>query len=117
MKSWISRVWEMLRSALSWTHWRQKKLQRQWEMQQLLLLELRLQQRMLLMEALAPMAEALQRMDSLQQQQWQQTHLHLMTQEDLLKEVLNSLMPLVEQQIFPLIGQPIPPIIYPSSGN
>jgi len=115
VKSWISRAWVMLLSALSWTHWRQRKTQKQWEMERRLLLELRLQQRMLLMEALAPMAEALQRMDSLQQQQWQQTHLHLMTQEDLLKEVLNSLQPPVSQQIFPLIGQPIQPVTSPSS--
>lgn len=110
MKSWIYRAWGMLLSALSWMRWRQRKAQRQWEMEQRLLLELKLQQRMLLMEALTPLAQALQRMDNLQQQQWQKSHLHLMTQEEMLQEVLNGLMPLAEQQIFPRIGQPMPVI-------
>lgn len=115
MKSWIYQRWEMLRSALSWTHWRQKKAQQRWEWEQRLLLQIRLQQRMLLLEALTPMAEALQRLDNLQQQQWQKTHLHLLTQEEMLQEVLNGLMPLAEQQIFPRIGLPLPTTTSPSS--
>lgn len=115
MKSWISRAWVTLLSALSWTHWRQKKAQTQWEMERRLLLELRLQQRMLLMEALAPMAEALQRMDSLQRQGSQQQYEHLKYLEDLLKEVLNSLQPPVSQQIFLPTGQPVVTSSYPSS--
>ena len=103
MKSWTSRAWVMLLSALSWTRWRQKKAMQRWEMEQRLLLQMRLQHRMLLMEALTPMAEALQRLDNLQRQGSQQQYEHLKYLEDLLKEVLNSLMPLVEQQIYPLI--------------
>lgn len=117
MKSWICQRWVMLRSALSWTHWSQKKAQRQWETERRLLLEHRLQTRMLLLEALTPMAEALHRMDSLQQQQWQQTHVHLMMQEDLLKEVLNSLQPPVSQQIFPATGLPQAPSSYQNSAS
>ena len=115
MKSWISQAWETLRSALSWTHWHQRRKQEQWEREQQLLLQIRLQTRMLLLEALTPMAEALERMDILMQQQWQQTHVHLMMQEDLLKEVLNSLQPPVSQQIFPQTGQPMPRVTFPSS--
>lgn len=115
MKSWIYQRWEMLRSALSWTRWRQKKALRQWEMEQRLLLQIRLQQRMLLLEALTPMAEALQRLDNLQQQQWQKTHLHLLTQEELLMEILNSLQPPAQEQIFPQIGLQTPRVSFPSS--
>lgn len=115
MKSWISRVWEMLRSALSWTHWRQKKAMQRWEMEQRLLLQMRLQHRMLLMEALTPMAEALQRLDNLQRQGSQQQYEHLKYLEDLLKEVLNSLQPPVSQQIFLPTGQPVVTSSYPSS--
>lgn len=81
------------------------------------MLQMRLQNRMLLMEALTPLAEALQRLDNLQQQQWQKTHLHLMMQEELLQEVLNSLQPRAMEQIFPLIGQQMPRVTSPSSGN
>lgn len=115
MKSWISRVWETLRSALSWTHWRQKKAMQRWEMEQRLLLQMRLQHRMLLMEALTPMAEALQRLDNLQRQGSQQQYEHLKYLEDLLKEVLNSLQPPVSQQIFLPTGQPVVTSSYPSS--
>ena len=75
-------------------------------MEQRLLLELRLQQRMLLLEALTPLAASLTRMDNLQQEYWQKTHLHQLMQEDLLKEVLNSLQPPVSQQISLPTGQP-----------
>ena len=105
----------MLLSALSWTHWRQKKAQTQWEMEQRLLLQMRLQHRMLLMEALTPMAEALQRLDNLQRQGSQQQYEHLKYLEDLLKEVLNSLQPPVSQQIFLPTGQPVVTSSYPSS--
>jgi hypothetical protein len=114
VKSWIYRTWETLRSVLSWTHWRQKKALQQWETEQRLLLQMRLQNRMLLMEALTPLAAALQRLDNLQQQQWQKTHLHLLHQEELLEEILNSLQPPASQQIFQRIGQPTPP---PTSRN
>lgn len=58
-----------------------------------------------LMEALAPMAQALQRQDelllqeteNLQEQLWQ----GMANLQDLLKEVLNSLQPPVERQLLP----------------
>jgi len=115
VKSWIYQRWEMLRSALSWTHWRQKKALRQWEMEQRLLLQIRLQQRMLLLEALTPMAEALQRLDNLQRTAEQQQHKHQQYQEELLMEVLNSLQPPAQEQIFPQIGQQTPRVSFPSS--
>ena len=117
MKLWFCRTWGTLRSALSWTHWRQKKELKQLQMQQRLLLELRLQQRMLLLEALTPLAAALQRLDNLQQQQWQKTHLHLLIQEDLLKEILQSLQPTADQQIYLRIGQQTPTASSRSSVN
>lgn len=115
MKSWIYQRWEMLRSALSWTHWRQKKALRQWEMEQRLLLQMRLQQRMLLLEALTPMAEALQRLDNLQRTATQQLDKRLQYQEELLMEVLNSLQPPAQEQIFPQIGPQTPRVSFPSS--
>ena len=107
MKQWIYQRWVMLRSALSWTHWSQKKAQKQWETEQRLLLQIRLQHRMLLLEALTPMAEALQRLDNLQRTAAHQQHKHLQYQEELLKEVLNSLQPPVSQQISPPPGPPV----------
>ena len=107
MKSWICRRWEMLLSALLWTRWRQRKAQQQWETERRLLLEHRLQTRLLLLEALAPMAEALTRLDNLQRTAAHQQHKHLQYQEELLKEVLNSLQPPVSQQISPPPGPPV----------
>ena len=115
MKSWIYRQWVMLLSALSWMHWRRKMEQRRWEREKRFLLELQMHQRMVLLQAMTPLSEALQRLDNLQQKQWQQTHVHLMMQEELLKEVLNSLQPPVSQQIFPQTGQPVVTNSYPSS--
>ena len=115
MKSWISRTWVTLLSALSWTHWRQKKALKQWEWEQRLLLQMRLQQRMLLLEALTPMAEALQRLDNLQRTAAHQQDKHLQYQEELLMEVLNSLQPPAQEQIFPQIGQQTPRSSFPSS--
>jgi hypothetical protein len=83
-------------------------------MEQRLLLQMRLQHRMLLLEALTPLAEALQRLDNLQRTAAHQQHKHLQLQEELLKEVLNSLQPPASQQIFQQIGQQTPP---PSSRN
>lgn len=115
MKQWIFRTWATLLSALSWTHWRQKRALRQWEWEQRLLLQIRLQQRMLLLEALTPMAEALQRLDNLQRTAQQQQHKHLQYQEELLMEVLNSLQPPASQQIFPPNGRSPLTSIFPSS--
>lgn len=117
MKSWIFRTWVTLLSALSWTRWHQRKWQRQWETERRLLLEHRLQTRLLLLEALTPMAEALQRLDDRQREAQQQQHKHLQYQEELLMEVLNSLQPPASQQIFPQIGPLTPRVFSPSSGN
>lgn len=86
-------------------------------MEQRLLLQIRLQNRMLLLEALTPMAEALQRLDNLQRDSQQIQHKHLKQQEELLMEVLNSLQPPASQQIFPLIGPQTPQVSFPSSVN
>ena len=84
-------------------------------MEQRLLLQMRLQNRMLLLEALTPMAEALQRLDNLQRDSQQMQHKHLNQQEELLMEVLNSLQPPAQEQIFPQIGQQTPRVSFPSS--
>lgn len=117
MKQWSSRLREMWLSVLSWMHWSQRRAQRRWEEEQRLLLQMRLQQRMLLLEALTPMAEALQRLDNLQRDSQQMQHKHLQYQEELLMEVLNSLQPPASQQIFPPNGQPPLTSIFPSSGS
>jgi pullulanase/glycogen debranching enzyme len=117
VKSWIYRLQEMRRSVLSWMHWRQRKAQRQWETEQRLLLQIRLQHRMLLLEAMVPLAEALQRLDNLQRTAQEQQHKHLQYQEELLLEVLNSLQPSASQQIFQRIGPQMRPPSYPSSAS
>lgn len=117
MKQWIYQRWVMLRSALSWTRWSQRKAQQRWEMEQRLLLQMRLQNRMLLMEAMAPMAEALTRLDNLQKAAAHQQHKHLQLQEELLKEVLNSLQPPASQQISPPPGRPVVTSTFRNSGN
>jgi hypothetical protein len=66
-----------------------------------------LSQRRLLMEAMFPLAEALHRQDSLHSQYQAETR-------ELLLEVLNSLQPSAEQQIYPRIGQPPPRSSFPS---
>jgi len=85
------------------------------EWEQRLLLQIRLQQRMLLLEALTPMAEALQRLDNLQRTATQQLDKRLQYQEELLMEVLNSLQPPAQEQIFPQIGPQTPRASFPSS--
>lgn len=117
MKQWIFRTWATLLSALSWTRWHQRKRQRQWETERRLLLEHRLQTRLLLLEALTPMAEALQRLDDRQRGAQQMQHKHLKYQEELLMEVLNSLQPPASQQIFPPNGRSPQTSIFPSSEN
>lgn len=108
MKQWSYRTWGTLLSALSWMRWHRRR--RQWrelrQLQERLEQELRLRQelRMALLEALTPLAEALQRLDNLQKVAAHQQHQHLKYQEELLKEILNSLQPSAHQQIFPLIG-------------
>lgn len=117
MKQWSSRLRAMWLSVLSWMRWSQRRTQRRWEEEQRLLLQMRLQQRMLLMEALTPMAEALQRLDNLQRTAAHQQHKHQQYQEELLQEILNSLQPPASQQIFPPNGQPPLTSIFPSSGS
>lgn len=109
MKQWSSKALAMLHSVLSWMHWRQRRRLRLFQEQKRQQLELQLLLKMALLEALTPMAEALQRLDNLQKAAAHQQHQHLKYQEELLKEVLNSLQPSASQQIFPLIGQQSPP--------
>jgi hypothetical protein len=63
--------------------------------------------RELLLEALRPVAQAMQRQD-------QQRDLIASNQQELLLEVLNSLQPSAETQIFQRIGQPPPTSTSPS---
>lgn len=72
---------------------------------------------MLLLQALTPMAEAMQRLDSNQQLSHRQLSQQLIDQAELLMEVLQSLQPSASQQIFPRIGPPMQPVTSPSSGN
>lgn len=108
----IFRITVIWHSVLSWMHWRQRarerRLQEQAQMREQFRAMLRLQEqrlqeqnRQLLLEALRPVALAMQRQDSLHQQQHQQL-------ESLLLEVLNSLQPSAAQQIFQRIGLPPP---------
>lgn len=68
---------------------------------------------MALMEALVPMAEAMQRLDNRQQETQQQQHTHLKYQEELLMEVLNSLQPSAQEQLSLMDGSH-PPMTMPS---
>ena len=123
LRSRITAIWL---SVLSWMHWRQRARKReqqqeerllrlvlwqvadQLERQQIQLRELELQQRRLLVEAMTPLAAALQRQDSLRNQQ--QTEL-----KELLLEVLNSQQPSALTQLSPLIGLLPHQTSYPSS--
>ena len=125
LRSRITVIW---RSVLSWMHWRRRARAReqqreerllrlvlwqvadQLERQQIQLRELELQQRRLLVEAMTPLAAALQRQDSLRSQQ--QAEL-----KELLLEVLNSQQPSALTQLSPLIGLPPHQSSYPSSGS
>lgn len=106
-----SLIRETWRSALSWTRWLlrspQRALQRRRERQLLQLQEL-LQQALL--EALRPLAGALQRQDQLLLQQANQLlldlrllHPPLAELKELHLEVLSSLQPTAEQQLMPLL--------------
>lgn len=64
--------------------------------------------RPLLLEALVPLAQALQRQDSLAVQHQQETR-------ELLLEVLQTQVPSASEQIFPRIGQPAPRTSSPDS--
>jgi hypothetical protein len=113
-----SRIKAIWRSVLSWMHWH---LTRRMRARKQLLIHLKLnqvqmleqQQAMLLMlqevllqqltkedllEALRPVAAAMLRQDNLHNQCQAETR-------ELLSEVLNSLQPEVQAQIFPRIGQ------------
>lgn len=107
----------MWRSATSWLHWSLARPQRALqERRQRLALERAQELRQVLLEALTPLAEALQRQD----QQSQQQHLWLAGQlsllEDLLKEALGSLQPPASQQIQEMLDQK-PPLSFPRSGS
>jgi hypothetical protein len=99
----------------SWTRWLQSRRERRQAKLQLLL-------RPLLLEALTPVAQAMQRLDSRQQElaclvvqlPAEMQGRHLETQE-LLLEVLQSLQPPPQQEIARRLGLPAPPISSPSS--
>jgi hypothetical protein len=108
----ISRIMAIWRSVLSWMHWSQRREQRQRELLKVLLLEerarayhdlewtLALQEakfRELLLQALRPVAEAMHRQDNL-------AELRQDSLAELLVEILQSLQPSAEAQIYPQIG-------------
>ena len=131
MKQWSYRTWVMLLSVLSWMRWFRTRLElnrrRQRELQVQQELRLRQEMRMALLEALTPLAEALHRLDSRQQE----THLRLANLgqqllqvqaenrqlEELLTEVLQGQQPTADQQIFPRIGPHLPTSTFLSSGS
>lgn len=118
---------EMLRSLLSWMHWRRRARERLtqqvalavWMQVQLPLAEAFQDQkdsnRRLLLEALTPLAQALQRLDSRQQESNQDQVMLLAEHREMLVEVLQSLQPSVQEQIFQPTGQPVSTRYYPSS--
>jgi hypothetical protein len=121
-----SRFMVIWRSVLSWMHWYltprkrarhlekllsdQHRLMEQHQAQLLLLEEILIHQltKQDLLEALRPAAAALLRQDSLASQRQEET-------KELLLEVLNSLQPEVEDQIFQRIGPPPPTSSFPAS--
>lgn len=109
------------RLRASWTRWRrsrrERRLHRRQEKAALLLTPL-------LYQALTPVAEAMVRLDSRQQEtqrylerQVQALRLEQLEQTELLREILSSLQPTAEEQIGQLLGQPLPPISSPSSAS
>ncbi len=112
-----SQTWVTLRSAFSWTRWRQKKRRREWETLQRQQLETQQQTRMLLLQALTPLAEALQRQDQRREEAHLQQEKRLQQLEDLMLEVLQATQPTADQQIFPRIGLQTPPPSSPSWEN
>lgn len=115
VKQWYYQILATLHSVLSWMRWRQRSRQRQEleRLRQMAKLETLLQQhledqRQLLLEALTPLAQALQRQDSQRQQQHQE-------QKELLLETLNSLQPTAMQQLLPATS--IPPRTSPPWGR
>lgn len=105
-------------SLVSWMHWRRRRETRRLEEHQQQLLERELQRqvfRMLLLEALVPMAEAMQRLSDNQEvlvtRQGQlaamlrQENPLLQELKELQLEILNSLQEPVEDQIFQQLGQ------------
>lgn len=80
--------------------------------QQAQLLQLQQLHRELLLEALTPVAEAMQRQDNLAQERFQAQMSMSVHQEELLLEVLNSLQPSPESQLFPNHGQSTLPQSY-----
>lgn len=134
MSQLIYRITVIWRSLLSWMRWRRRARQREQERQAALLdrleaillkqvqqqaqaerlhmelaelrWKLEASQRSLLLEALRPVAEAMHRQDSLRQDQFQVLQKLGANLEELQLEVLNSLQPPVDQQLFPRLGQP-----------
>jgi hypothetical protein len=119
LKSLNSRIRVTWRFPPSWTRWtptnrrirRQLRLEQELEQReqelQLLQEQIKAMLQALLLEALVPMAAAMQRQDSQQLQQHQEIR-------ELLLEVLGSLQPTAESSIFRQLGLPQPPRLPPS---
>lgn len=126
-RAWISRTWATLRLALSWTHWSQRRQARRERQLEPLLLRLLAQetllavdhqaslyqqqallQRSLLLEALQPVALAMQRQDSLALKQQEELLELLRLQQEILLEVLQGQQHPLREVIFQQLGQPIP---------
>lgn len=114
-----SRIRETWRSALSWTLWLLRSPQRALERRRTARrLELQALLQQTLLEALRPLAAALQRQDQLvvlKAQELEQRLSPLLTlppqqaeQTDLLREVLSSLQPTAQEQLLGLLSSPPP---------
>lgn len=119
-----SRIRETWRSALSWTLWLLRSPQRALERRRTARrLELQALLQQTLLEALRPLAAALQRQDQLLLQQVSQLlldlrllHPQMEEQTDLLREVLSSLQPTAQEQLLDKLD-PTRPSWSPSSAR
>lgn len=120
-RRWSSRIRETWRSVLSWMHWRRRRLHRELEKREQLLDAIQLllaaqRHRMLedvqtlMLEAMSPMAEAMQRQDSLLRTEMEDVQTMLMRHQDetrdLLTEVLQTVQPNPDQVIRTRVGLP-----------
>lgn len=110
VRRWRSRVTEAWRSTRSWTHWRRRRRLRLALERELLLEQLQLlvqqETRALLLEALTPLAQALQRQDSLLLQETHRLSWQAETAEELLTELLQATQPSSRQQLEAALKSP-----------
>ena len=110
VRTWSSRTTAAWRSTLSWMRWRRRRSLRQALERELFLEQLQLlvqqETRALLLEALAPLAQALQRQDSLLLQETHRLSWQAETAEELLTELLQATQPSSRQQLEAALKSP-----------